>query len=383
MGMFDALRDRIQKGEELYIYGAQHHAHCMCIALKLLLPHIRIPHFIVADRTGNPPNLEGIPVKELRECAEHKKDILILVACSEKYYGEIETALLAAGFTNIINGTFGGEFDHEVRELYFNTVKGEHGFTMLKEVQMPEACLKEDRETAEEKDRNERKTVSVYMAKSVADRPLQSAGEIPPYMHTVQAGAALTEEKIAEHRDDLGINISCKNRNYCECTVTHYVWQHAKEDYVGLCHYRRRFPWDDTDMEKIEAGLVDVILPNPVITVKGGYGIHHKPYVGDWEYNTMLRVLQDEYPEYYQTALEVMEGDLFYPCNMVLAKREIFGAYAAWLFDVLFKVEAVCGNENERTDRYLGYLAEHLTTFYFVHNRNSLRIAHSRMEILK
>lgn len=382
--MFDALKDRIQKGEELYIYGAQHHAHCMCIALKLLLPDIRIPHFIVADRTGNPQNLEGIPVKELGECTEYDKDVLILVACSEKYFAEIEKALLAAGFTNIINGTFGGEFDHEVRELYFKEVKGEHGFTMLKEVQVPESCREEaESKRAEGKECTERKTVSVYMAKSVVDRPLQSAGEIPPYMHTVQAGGALTEERIADYRDDLGNNISCKNRNYCECTVTHYVWQNAKEDYVGLCHYRRRFQLNDTDMEKIEAGMVDVILPNPVITVKGGYGIHHKPYVGDLEYNTMLQVLRDDYPEYYQTALEVMAGDFFYPCNMVLAKREIFGAYAAWLFDVLFKVEAVCGDENVRTDRYLGYLAEHLTTFYFVHNRNSIKTAHSRMEILK
>lgn len=371
MSVFETLKSCAQKGEELYIYGAQHHAHCMCVALKLLVPEVKIRNFIVADRKNNPESIEGIAVKILQECRECARDIMILIATSEKYYAEIEETLNEAGFTNIINGTFGGVFDNEVRELYFKEMSvGRDAFVLLNEIPLPENPQSQE--------------LGMYMAKSVVDRPLQQAvNENAAYVIPVQAGAALTERKIAKYSDDEGENISCKNRNYCECTVTHYIWKHATEDYVGLCHYRRRFLWSAKDIELIRSGAVDVVLPCPVITVKGDYGIHYKPYVGEREYDTMLQVLKRNYPKYYQTAQEVMRGDLFYPCNMVLAKKEIYGDYAAWLFEVLSKVEAVCGDENVREDRYLGYLAEHLTTFYFVRHKKHMKVAHSRMEILK
>ena len=378
MNDLESFKNIAQKEKKFVIYGAQHHAHCMCIALKIIVPEISLLFFMVSDKKNNPDSMEGIAVRDINECAQEDRNIPILVAASEKYYDEIYETLRIKKFVNIINGTFGGRFDNDVRELYFKKCfpAGNLEFKMLRQA-ADNADLRSGQTGWKETD------IGMYMAKSIVDRKLQKETEIPEYMHVVQAGAALAEKQIASYRDDVGENISHKNRNYCECTVTYYIWKNAAEDYVGLCHYRRRFVWDDSDLEALRRERVDVVLPCPVITVKGQYDIHYKPYVEEQVFNTMISVLEEHFPEYYAAALEVMQGDLFYPCNILMAKKKVFDAYARWLFGVLERVEDICGDETVRNDRYLGYLAEHLTTFYFVRNRNDLNIVHSRMEILK
>lgn len=370
MNEFDNLKNRIEQNDRIIIYGAQHHAHSMYTALRILFPKIMIPYFMVTEKEGNPNTIENVIVKSLGECDLEDKNTVILVAVSEKYYNEIEELLYHKGFRNIINGCFGGPLDNKVRSLYFkeNYLNGKGKFLLLNELQYQNG---------------NRKNICVYMTKSAVDKPLNGNAAIPQYVCPVYAGAALTEKKIDMCRDDEGENISRKNRNYCEGTVLYYIWKNAKEDYVGLYHYRRRFAWNENDLKLLQCGEADVVLPLPVITIKGQYDIHYRPYVEEQVYQVMLNILERGYPEYYQTALYVMQGDLFYPCNVLVARREIFAGYAKWLFEVLFKVEAVCGDETVREDRYLGYLAEHLTTFYFVNHADELKIVHSRMEILK
>lgn len=378
MNDFESFKDIVQREKRFVIYGAQHHAHCMCIALKILLPEIKPSFFMVSDKKNNPDSIEGIAVRAIKECVQEDKEIPVLVAASEKYFDEIYETLRKERFINIINGTFGGRFDNDVRELYFKNCFFS-GTSEFKALRQPGGEAGWGNKAAGQGISD----VGMYMAKSVVDRKLQKEPEIPEYMHIVQAGAALSEKKIAPCRDDAGENISHKNRNYCECTVTYYIWKNAMEDYVGLCHYRRRFRWDKEDLEILQSGQADVVLPYPVITVKGQYEIHYKPYVEEQVFDTMLSMLKEYFPEYHAVALEVMQGDLFYPCNIVAAKKKIFDAYAKWMFAVLKKVEDICGDETVRTDRYLGYLAEHLTTFYFAKNRSNMNIVHSRMEILK
>lgn len=363
MNDLESFKDRIQPENKYIIYGAQHHAHCMYLTLKQLLPDAEVLYFMVTEKQDDPDSIEGVAVKNIWECTEQDREIVVLVAVSLKHLDNIRATLAKWNYSNVFDGTFGGDFDNDVRARYFTDCKA------LREIKggMPHKTL----------------SLCMYMAKSVVDQKLHNEPDMPEYIRPVQAGAALTEERIADCRDDAGENISLKNRNYCECTVTYYIWKHATEDYVGLCHYRRRFRFNEKDLEILRGGEVDVVLPNPVITVKGRYDVHYKPYVEEGVYETMLSVLKEAYPDYYETALKVMQGDQFYPCNVVLAKKVVFDAYAEWMFDVLARVEAVCGDETVRTDRYLGYLAEHLTTFYFVKNRNRLNIAHSMMEILK
>lgn len=373
MRKLEELKKIIYPENKLIIFGAQNHARGMYEALKICAPEIKVLFFLVSARKNNPEYIDEIAVKTIDGTSEEDTHVPVMVATPDVYFDEIVETLHRHNFHHIFDGTFGGDFDNEMRIVYYKNhfIDDGRNFEMFSDLTP----------SKENEDECINCNLMMYMAKSVFDRPLKKIYELPDYICMVQAGAALTDQIIAEKRDDVGKNISKKNRNYCECTVSYYIRQQAKEDYVGLCHYRRRFQWKEEDLQIIRRGQVDVILPYPVITKI--YEIHYRPYIDEDVFQTMLSVLKREWPEYYVAATDVLKGDVFYPCNMLMAKNEVFAAYADWMFAVLTKVEEICGDETVRTDRYLGYLAEHLTTFYFVRNRDKLRIVHSRMEILK
>lgn len=91
-----------------------------------------------------------------------------------------------------------------------------------------------------------------------------------------------------------------------------------------------------------------------------------------------MKLLKDKYPVYYKTALDIFNGNYYYACNMWIMKNEIYQKFAEWLFEILFIIEkSELKTEDDYQNRYIGFLAERLTTLYFCHHREELKIVHA------
>ena len=124
------------------------------------------------------------------------------------------------------------------------------------------------------------KTAGIYVASSIYDKPLQDSYTFIKEEIVLQVGAALTAKRISPKAvtDCEGENISNRNKQFCELTGLYWVWKNAREDYVGLVHYRRHFLLPDNWTERMEANRVDVILPVPLYVAPSIAGNYMETY---------------------------------------------------------------------------------------------------------
>ena len=186
-------------------------------------------------------------------------------------------------------------------------------------------------------------------------------------MHVGKAGKA----SIGYQGDDTGDNISERNDCYCELTGLYWAWKNLKADYKGLVHYRRHFtrgnPWlfkrhsvyGRDDFEKM-LKKSDILVPDLrryyIETNLSHYvHAHHKRDV------MMLRkVLEERQPGALSCFDRVMRRNGAHMFNMMVMRDTFFDAYAAWLFDLLFELEAridISGYDNYQR-RVFGYIGE-------------------------
>ena len=91
------------------------------------------------------------------------------------------------------------------------------------------------------------------------------------------------------------------------------------------------------------------------------------------ERNDSFGELQPEYADRFD---EVLGQQFLFNYNVILAKREVLREYCEWLFPILMRVEELSVPKGcERSDRYIGYMAETLETLYFMVNEDRLKIA--------
>lgn len=221
----------------------------------------------------------------------------------------------------------------------------------------------------------------VYMAKFHKDKPLLNEISLPGWVVPIQAGAALTAERVAGVLDCEGENISCKNVNYCELTALYWIWKNcltgsrfSQKKYYGLFHYRRWLDIRDSDLQSLYNNDVDVILPYPTVH-EPDIREHHARYVSESDWKAVLQALKELAPEYYIAYESIFSQEYLYNYNILIAKAEVLEKYCAWLFPILERVEALSSPKgNERADRYIGYIGENLLTLYFMFHKNVLNI---------
>lgn len=227
---------------------------------------------------------------------------------------------------------------------------------------------------------------SIYMAKSHMDKKLAEDCE-SLYTIPIQVGAALTEQKICELRDDVGENLSLRNRDYCELSALYWAWKNdSKSDYVGLCHYRRRFVLTSKQFAYIEEKELDAVYTVPKIIDQGvEYEfIVRCNHVKKEVWGLLNEAIYKLYPNYAEAWEQLKQADFLITLNMSIMRRKVLDDYCNWLFTILAEVDRHYTELGIQPDnRYLGYLGECLTTVYVIKNKDWLKFGYTEIRFLQ
>lgn len=353
-------KDFFDGNKRIYLYGAQSVAYTVYKALNVVNNDLDIVSFVVSERNNNPYFIEGIPVLTIDELVM-QEDTELWIATPDNTHASIIQVLK----------------DHNIRSYcLIDSYAFEYLSRKYYEVTTTKFILQNL--PAEEK----KTDTLVLMAKCERDFELVTNYQCPSWVAPIQVGAALTEQKLSECRDDIGDNISAKNRNYSELTATYWAAKHAISDYIGIYHYRRVLNITEEDLYRIKENDIDVILPYPILLYPN-IETNHKRAIREEDWKATLDALEMCAPEYARALPDICKGQEFFHFNMLVAKREVFIAYANWLFPILECIEKISiPPAVERNDRYLGYIGENLTNLYFTYHRKDLKIAYTGRYIL-
>ncbi len=188
--------------------------------------------------------------------------------------------------------------------------------------------------------------------------------------------------------DNEGENISQENRYFCELTGLYWAWKNLPdEDYLGLFHYRRMLDFTrnsqkSSDIKKLsnladfgldEASLRKCVAEFDIVLPVGHFDELYKHY-GNFHYvrdlDVALSYIEEKFPQMhvsdYFTSRQVNSF-----ANIFVAKRELFGEYCEWLFDILFylKERLDYKNYNAYQSRIFGFFGELLLNAWIDHKK--------------
>lgn len=370
------LIEKLKNSHQVVIFGARLIAFQVANCLMSRPYQLQIDYCLVSDLEENKKCLMGIPVialKDAKRCID--ENAIILIATSEKYRNSIESSLRKFGYSHMISMTFESDLWSEIQGNYYKAHWLMRDKTYL--------TMEEELESTHQKNKSVHPLVHIYSVKSHVDKQLGEECSRFEWEIPIQAGAALTKQKICEVRDDFGDNISHKNSQYCELTALYWIWKNDKSDYVGLCHYRRHFELEREDLSKLASSDIDVVLTIPILNFPSVWEVYrHDHAEHDWE--IMLEAIRKIAPKYLATAIELQNGNFYYGYNMLITRKEILNDYCAWLFPILFYCEEHCEKKHDAyQNRYIGFLAERLLSIYFIHHEDDFKIVHVRKHFIE
>lgn len=330
-----------------YIYGAQVVAYGAYKAISHLCG--KLPKCFMVNRSeGNPGNIEGISVCSNLE--NIPRDSLVIVAVTELLQGEVVALLERKGFTNLFILTQHEE--HLLMSAYFASIG-----------KFPVAELSKDTHSTD---------LAMYEVRNHRDKPLSIRPPLQYFEHTIQAGAAITDKRIADLLDNTGENISNQNKQYCEMTATYWVWKNTQHDWKGIEHYRRHL----LVKPEMLTDDVDAILPLPYICYPNTLAQFSR-FVSEDVLQALLRALEELHPDEYESYLSILHGQYQYTYNLVCARKRVFDDYCIWFFRITEHMERMADKVPEIENiRALSYVAEVLTNLYFMSHQDVWRIRH-------
>lgn len=206
----------------------------------------------------------------------------------------------------------------------------------------------------------------------------------------IQVGKSNSTIDLSYISDNTGDNISKKNSNYCELTAMYWAFKNLDNvEYIGLCHYRRFFNFEDFSnysvteissryflqnkkkfrFSKKHLLGYDIILAKPYelsLSINDHYSKYHK---GD-DLKMLREVVFDCYPEYIESYDTIMQSFCLSAFNMLVARNELFKEYSEWLFSILFEVEKrIILSDDPYQKRVFGFMGERLLNVFVFHKK--------------
>lgn len=364
MNELSSILEDIKNYRHFVIYGAQVVGYGIYCALKSVIS-VKPDCFLVTTAENNPKMIDDIKVCTISEYlkTEDKNNILVLVAVTEVYQTEICRIVKDYGFSKVL--CISGHIEHLIMSYY---LEKNGGFKSLKKTcySIPDINILEN--------------FKVFVVKNKQDKILISEIVKEKWEHTIQSGKFNTERKIAEYTDDIGNNISAKNSLYSELSATYWIWKNIQCDWKGIAHYRRRLCLDEYQIFTLIQDKIDVILPLPYVCYPNAMSQLERfisKYSIELLYSAMKEVHGSEADIYWQ----LLDKPYQYAYNLLCANSDVFEDYCNFMFMILEVVESM--DKTGRLEyRSLAYLGEVLTSMYFLHNSDKLRIQHVEKKIL-
>ncbi len=358
---------------KIYIVGAHSRAQTVAEYIRCLYPDVRVEAYLYDNEEPNPGSIGKRPVIRLDGKVDLNPVYPVCIGTRGVYHERLAASLKKMGFEKVYPVT--PEMDTRLRNAYVRKHYADKGRRFLK---LEELDAVQKSTQADMKKR-------IYIARSVFDKALESEYETEPYEKELQAGAALTMERLSSDilTDDVGDNISVKNKQYCELTALYWLWKHADEDVLGLVHYRRHFILPKDWFMRMREHKVDVVLPVPLYvapSLADNFKKRHDPAV--WE--TMMGCLQERDMAESREAEVIFRKNLYSPCNMFIMRKEALDDLCTWMFPVLFQTERRVGKKtDDYQNRYPGFLSERLISFFFEKNRKKYKVVYADKNFLR
>lgn len=325
--------DIISKQTTFAIYGAQVVAYGAYVTIKYITGTVPAC-FIVHCLDNNPSEINGVPVCTLETISA---DTLIVIGVTELLQDEIVATLQDNGYSNIFKLT-----QHEEHLLMSEY------FAKIGEFPVIDTTAK-----------NHPARLALYESHSKKDKKLQN----PPILEAWE---------IPINADDYP-----KNPQYCEMSAVRWIWKNADTDWVGIEHYRRHL----LVTPEMLSNDIDAVLPLPYICYPNTIA-QFRRFVSEDVLNALLTSLKTLHPNEYGEYSQILYGQYQYTYNLVVAKKSVFDAYCTWFFHITEYMETLSGNVPEIANtRALSYVAEVLTSLYFLSNSDTLNIRHTEKRI--
>lgn len=179
--------------------------------------------------------------------------------------------------------------------------------------------------------------------------------------------------------DKNGDNISTLNDKVNEITGLYEIWKNRFSDIVGINHYRRCFKSIINPFYGALSELeIYLIINNTDIIVACSTGpdtysekndlrnsINKDAFDRCWE--KLNEYFSKKNRAEQKALMNVFDGQIMFPCNMIVTSREIYNEYCTWLMPIVFYlVDNVVFDTSWDTysNRVIGFFAERLLTVW-------------------